>query len=184
MQPTVQTPADPRPVFLWIAIITAASVLLSLSFACATPFSAFAAAAALSLPRKHAMTLVGFTWLANQFVGYAVLDYPQTANSMVWGAVIGAAALLATFACSKVNAQYKALSTIKRSVLVFITGVVVYQLVMLLALFTPLGNIQDFNSAVLSHVILIDIAAFIALLVVNALGRNAGLLPQIQPHQL
>lgn len=179
MQSTIHAPADPR-LFLWIAIITAASVLFSLVFACATPFAAFAAAAALSLPRKQALILLAATWLANQVIGYVMLGYPQTINSFIWGAVIGVSALLAAYACCAVNARYEALPKISRSILVLVTGVLTYQALMLLALFTPLGDIRDFNAAVLSHVLLIDIGAFAALLVVNALGRNAGLLPIIQ----
>jgi hypothetical protein len=54
---------------LWIALLVAASVAFTLGFACATPLAAFAAIAALSMPRKDALLLIGLVWLANQAVG-------------------------------------------------------------------------------------------------------------------
>lgn len=180
MQNFQPSSADSTRTYVWIAIITMASVACSLSFACATPFAAFAAAAALSLPRKQALFLVGSAWLANQLVGYGLLGYPQNANSFMWGAVIGGAALLATFACHKANGAFANLSKPVLTVVVFVTGVLVYQAAMLLALFTPLGNIADFNVPMIKLVVGVDIVAFLGLLVVNELGRNVGLLPATQ----
>jgi MFS family permease len=176
MQTEFQPPSENWRTPFWIALLTLASVAFSLGFACATPFAAFAAAAALSLPRKHALWLVGATWLANQIIGYGLLNYPQSANSFTWGAVIGAAALLATFVCSKLNTKYEKHANALHLVLIFAAGVLVYQLVMLVALFTPLGDIRDFNAGVITRIVLIDVGAFIGLLAVNVLGRRLGLL--------
>ena len=46
-------------------------MVLSLAFACATPFAAFAAAAACTLPRRDAVTLSVGAWLANQVLAAA-----------------------------------------------------------------------------------------------------------------
>src|SRR5712691_11934544 len=81
---------------LWLALLVAASAAFSFVFACATPFAAFGAAAALTLSRRDALRLTVAVWLANQVLGYAVLQYPWTANSFAWGAVLGAAAVLTT----------------------------------------------------------------------------------------
>jgi hypothetical protein len=87
------------PLFVF-ALLTAASALASFAFACATPFAAFAviAAAALSLPA--ALVVIGGTWIVNQAIGFGALHYPLDANTMLWGAVIGAAAFAATFSAA------------------------------------------------------------------------------------
>ncbi len=56
---------------LWLALLVAASAAFSFVFACATPFAAFAAAAALTLSRRDALRLTVAVWLANQVLGYA-----------------------------------------------------------------------------------------------------------------
>jgi hypothetical protein len=81
---------------LWIALLAAASVAFTLGFACAAPLAAFAAIAALSMPRKDALLLIGLVWLANQAVGFSVLHYPWTADCFAWGIGLGIVALLAT----------------------------------------------------------------------------------------
>ena len=48
----------------WLGFLVAASVAFSFAFACATPFAAFAAAAAFTLPRRDAITLSMGVWLA------------------------------------------------------------------------------------------------------------------------
>lgn len=81
-----------RPI--WIALLVIAGIAFSLGFACATPFAAFAAAAALTMNRRDAMLLVGLVWLANQGVGFGVLHYPWTVDCLAWGAGLGIVALL------------------------------------------------------------------------------------------
>src|SRR5712692_7098304 len=76
---------------VWLAMLVAASAAFSFVFACATPFAAFGAAAALTLSRRDALRLTVAVWLANQVLGYAVLKYPWTANSFAWGAVLAVA---------------------------------------------------------------------------------------------
>src|SRR5215470_851248 len=78
----------------WIALLVAASIAFSLGFACATPFAAFAAAAALTMNRRSALLLVGLVWLANQGTGFIVLHYPWRTDSLAWGAGLGIVALL------------------------------------------------------------------------------------------
>src|SRR6185312_12087757 len=79
----------------WIAFLVVAITLSSFVFACATPFAALAAVGALYLRRREALVMVGAAWLANQFIGYVFLHYPQTTDSFAWGAMIGLAALAA-----------------------------------------------------------------------------------------
>jgi hypothetical protein len=80
---------------LWIALITVGSIGFSFALACATPFAALATLAALNMPRRDLLALVGVAWLANHIIGYGFLAYPQTWDSFAWGGAIGIAALLA-----------------------------------------------------------------------------------------
>src|SRR6478672_11457090 len=98
--PQPHSPASPAGWrhLLWLALVVGASVGLSLGFACAMPFAAFAAAAALTLPRRGALALILSVWFANQLVGFTALSYPLTASTFEWGAALGAVAVLATLA--------------------------------------------------------------------------------------
>jgi hypothetical protein len=94
MQQQSRSPLAPWRRFLWLAAVAAASVAFSLGLACAVPLAAFAAAAALTLSRQDALVLIIAVWLANQLVGFAVLDYPWTTSAFAWGAALGAVAIL------------------------------------------------------------------------------------------
>jgi hypothetical protein len=85
------------PLFVFV-LLTAACALASFAFACATPFAAFAVIAAATLSLPAALVVVGGTWIVNQAIGFGALHYPLDAGTMLWGAVIGAAAFAATFA--------------------------------------------------------------------------------------
>jgi hypothetical protein len=88
------TPADVARRWAWIALLGGASIGFSLIFACATPFVALVTLAALNMDRRDAFIVTGAVWLANQAVGYGVLDYPRTFDSYAWGGGIGVAVLL------------------------------------------------------------------------------------------
>ncbi len=83
------------PLFVFV-LLTAACALASFAFACATPFAAFAVIAAATLSVPAALVVVGGTWIVNQAIGFGALHYPLDGNTMLWGAVIGAAAIAAT----------------------------------------------------------------------------------------
>src|ERR1700754_4278892 len=96
-------PVAPRhaPLFAFV-LLAATSALASLALACATPFAAFAVIAAAMLPRRQALLVVLGSWLVNHGLGFCVLHYPVNGTTMLWGLVIGAAALAATLAASGV----------------------------------------------------------------------------------
>ena len=101
-QPTL---ADVVRRWAWIGILGGSSIGFSLLFACATPFVALVTLAALSMTRRDALIVTGAVWLANQAVGYGILDYPRTFDSYAWGVAIGVAALLALFAARTIGEQ-------------------------------------------------------------------------------
>ena len=53
----------------------------------------------------RATTVLVALWLANQIIGYAVLGYPRTANSVMWGLAIGVAAVASTMIAQVIVAR-------------------------------------------------------------------------------
>lgn len=163
----------------WIALLTAASVLFSLAFTCATPFAALACVAALKLQRRDAFLLVGASWLVNQLVGYGVLNYPQTWDSFAWGAVIGVGALAATAAVFEIDARVRKRGAAQAAVLSvvasFAIAFVAYQVVLFAATsFLPSGE-AAFSAGVVLDILKINIAAFAGLLALQRIGEATGI---------
>src|SRR5215469_7960355 len=96
---TVSRLADKRE-FQWVlgSLLVGATIILSGRYACAVPFAALAALAAVASDRKNGFILIGATWLANQAVGFAFLNYPLEFQSIAWGLMLGISAALSLFA--------------------------------------------------------------------------------------
>jgi hypothetical protein len=88
---------EPRylPLFCF-TLLTMCCALASLWFACAAPFAAFAVVAAAMLTLRPAFLVVTGAWLVNQGIGFGFLHYPIDTNTILWGFVIGLAAMAAT----------------------------------------------------------------------------------------
>lgn len=163
----------------WIALLTAATVLFSLAFACAIPFAALACVAALKLERRDAFLLVGASWLVNQLVGYGVLNYPQTWDSFAWGAMIGIGALAATAAAFAIDANLRkgnaAQAMVLSAVASFAGAFVAYQVELFAATaFLPSGE-TAFSARVVLDILKINIAAFAGLLILQRVGEATGI---------
>ena len=145
-------PVAPRlaPMFCF-ALLTASCALASFAFACATPFAAFAVAAAAMLPLRPALLVVAGAWLVNQIIGFGMLHYPVDGHTIAWGFVIGAAALLATVASSTLLAL---LPRGRMSVVLAITLVVAYATyeIALLAATPFLGGEGAFTAAIVARI--------------------------------
>jgi hypothetical protein len=74
--------------------LLAAGILCS-ALGCVVPFAALSALAALCLPRRAALAVVGATWACNQAVGFLVKHYPRDSSTIAWGIGIGVAAFAA-----------------------------------------------------------------------------------------
>ena len=151
--------AGSRP---WITTLVVSSIAFSTIFACATPFAALAVIAAVTLGRRDAIFCVLAAWLANQFIGYAFLGYPQTAGSFAWGGVMAVAALASVFA--SIGALSRIVGEWKRVAAAFVASVLSYQAVMLLASLTPLGGLGDFTVSIVGYVIGVNAMAMAGLL--------------------
>jgi len=78
---------------LWVSLLTAASTATTLALACATPFPALAALAAVHMRRRDGIALMLLAWGASQFVGFFLLGYPRDGSTLGWGFALGTAAV-------------------------------------------------------------------------------------------
>lgn len=79
---------------LWIMLLTAASTATTLMLACATPFPALAALAAVHMRGRDGIALMLVAWLASQFVGYLALAYPHDWRTLGWMPGLASAAVV------------------------------------------------------------------------------------------
>jgi hypothetical protein len=160
---------------LWLALLVAASLVFSLGLACAVPLAAFAAAAALSLSQRDALLLILLVWLANQLVGFALLDYPLTAITFAWGAVLGIVAILATWAAQWIVGRLVNARGTFTVTATFLTAFAVYEATLFGVSATMLGGAEIYTLAIQSRIFAINATAFVGLLVVNQLAASVGL---------
>lgn len=163
---------------LWLVLLVASSMVFSLSFACAAPLVAFGVAAALTLPQRDALSLICGVWLADQVVGYTIIHYPWTANSLAWGAILGVAAVLATLAAQwtvqRLGRQPKAVVALAALLAAF----TVYEGVLVAPALAGLGGMGGFTAAVIGRIFAINAGALVGLLGLNYLGIAVGLAAQ------
>ncbi|UWU65712.1 hypothetical protein [Bradyrhizobium sp. NC92] len=144
-------PVAPRlaPV-LCFALLTLSCALASFALACATPFAAFAVVAAAMLPLRNALLVIAGAWLVNQGIGFGALHYPVDGNTIAWGLVIGAAALLSTAAASAVLRMLPQRRTPLMLAVTLIAAYAAYEIALLAA--TPfLGGEDAFTAAVVAR---------------------------------
>jgi hypothetical protein len=156
-------PVEPRhaPLFCF-ALLTAACALASFALACATPFAAFAVMAAAMLPLRQALLVVTGAWLVNQGIGFGALHYPIDRNAMLWGVVIGIAALAATATSAAILRLLPRNNTPLVLALALIGGYGAYELTLLAA--TPfLAGADSFTAAVVGRIGFLNVAWLIGL---------------------
>jgi hypothetical protein len=151
------TPVGPRSAPLFnFGLLTAACVLASLAFACATPFAAFAVIAAAILPLPSALLVVAATWVVNQAIGFSALHYPLDAKTIHWGVVIGAAALAGTAAAASVLQLTRRMGGAVALALALVAAYAAYELVLFAA--TPfLGGAGAFTAAIVGRIAALNI---------------------------
>jgi hypothetical protein len=141
--------------------------------ACATPFAALAALAALFLPRRDAFVLVGANWLANQAIGFNLMHYPLTWDCFRGGLNLGVACLLCTGAAM---AGYQTLRRIGWTLAVigsFVAAFVVFEGALIV---TDLGRSHgSISLPIVQYIFSINGLAFAGLLVLQSLGAKIGL---------
>jgi hypothetical protein len=171
---------------LWLAALLAASVGFTFGFACAVPFAAFGAIAALTLHRRDALLLTVALWLVNQVIGFTILHYPWDGMTFTWGAVLGVIAVLSTVAARAIVRDRRLIAA---SLASFAAAFVVYEGSLYIVSAAALGGTEDFTTAIVLRILAINAAAFAVLLTVSlliaaaagaragSLGRDARALP-------
>ena len=160
---------------LWLALLVAATVAFTSVFACAAPFAAFGAAAALTLSRRDALLLTVGLWLANQLMGYLVLGYPWTLNSVAWAPAIGAAAILGTLAAQWTVRRLAAASHVARALAALLVAFVVYEAAIFAVSIALLGGTHTFAPSIIGQVFMTNVVALVGLYGLNRLGAALGL---------
>ncbi len=157
------------PLFCF-ALLTASCALASFALACATPFAGFAVIAAAMLPLRSALLVVTGAWLVNQGIGFGALHYPVDVNTVLWGLVIGFAALAATVASAAILRSLPKRSPPLVLALALFAAYGAYELVLLAA--TPfLGGAANFTAAVVGRLALLNAAWLIGLVGTSELVR-------------
>jgi hypothetical protein len=154
---------------LWLAILIGSSLVFSAGFACAAPFEAIGAAAAITLARRDALLVSAVTWLINQCVGYGMLGYPWTSNSVAWGIALGAATLLATVAAGAAFRMETAIPKAFRFAIAFVSAFLAFEAAIYVAALFFLGGVQDFTIGTVSHVFVINAATIVGLVIIYSL---------------
>ena len=112
---------------LWIGLLTVASLLTTLVFACATPFPSLAALAAVHMKRRDGAALMVAAWVVSQTVGFCFMGYPWDGATALSGVAIGTGALAALFAAVAVDTRLPATNPLARLVIAYLVGFVAFK---------------------------------------------------------
>jgi hypothetical protein len=157
------------PLFCF-ALLTVSCALASFALACATPFAAFAVVATAMLPLRPALLVVTGAWLVNQAIGFGALHYPIDTSTILWGLVIGAAALAATMASAVVLRTLPQIATPAVLALALVCAYAAYEFTLLAA--TPfLGGSGAFTVDIVARLGLLSACWLIALVAVCEIVR-------------
>jgi hypothetical protein len=159
----------------WLALLTATSILSTFVLACATPFPAFAALAALRMRRVDAVLLVVATVLANQVVGFGFLHYPHTITCIAWGPALLIASWASMEAASFVAQRTRAPLDPLRALYVLVATMCVFKVAVFI-----FGAILGSNgSAFVVHFLITFLwtnsATFLVLMLLQRLAVAIGL---------
>jgi hypothetical protein len=158
------------PLFCF-ALLTISCALASLLFACAAPFAAFAVVAAATLTLRSALLVVTGAWLVNQGIGFGLLHYPVDTNTILWGLVIGLAALAATLMSTIVLRVLPRSGTPVALAIALLGACCVYEVVLFAA--TPfLGGTGSFTVAIVVRLGLLSALWLIGLVAVCEVVRQ------------
>ncbi len=160
---------------LWIGFLAVATLLATGALACAIPFAALAALAALDTKHNDGVWLVGAVWLANQVYGFTVLGYPMEGQAIAWGVLMGVGAIAAYYAARAAVVAMSPYGFVATLLAALPTAFLVYEAALFVGtLVLPRGE-GAFNYDVLVYVSVLEVSAFIVLLVAHRLAVASGL---------
>lgn len=117
----------------WILLLTLASTVTTLALACATPFPALAALAAVHMRRRDGVALMVAAWVASQAVGFCVLGYPRVPSTFGWAAAMGVAAIAGVLAAGWCTDRVSPARPALRLSIGFVAAFVAFKLVIIVA---------------------------------------------------
>ncbi|MFA5900334.1 MAG: hypothetical protein WC829_14625 [Hyphomicrobium sp.] len=161
---------------LWIGLLTAATLLMTGVFACAVPFAALAALAAFDTERNDGILLVGAVWLANQIYGFTVLGYPHEAQAYYWGLTMGVGAVAAYYAARAVVRTLAPKGALLALFAALPVAFLAYEAAIYAGTLLLSHGEGAFNTDVVFYVALVEVVAFLALLIAHRLAVAAGLI--------
>ena len=149
---------------LWIVLLTAASTLTTLIFACATPFPALAALAAVHMRRQDGVTLMLIAWAASQVVGFGLLGYSHNPSTLAWAVALGMAAIGSAGAAYATLRHVRQTSTAARLALAYVVGFAAFKGIVVLWAFGLGGVATAFAPKLLAEQFVRNGAILIGLL--------------------
>lgn len=159
---------------LWISVMAAASIASTLVFACAMPFEALAAFAALHFGRRDGVLLTALCWAANQAIGFGLLHYPVEFTSLAWSPGLLLAAIASLFAARRAAARLGHARVLVRAPATLAAGFLAFKAVVLV-LALALGGVETTLSPYYSGVQIVRDGAFLlAFLTLHAAMRRLG----------
>jgi hypothetical protein len=159
----------------WLACLVLVISALSFVFACATPFAAFGVLAAMTLSRTDAIRITVALWMANQVIGYAVLEYPRTGNSFSWGLAIGVAAVASTIVARLILSRLQTARGLTRAVVALGGTFAVYEAALFTVAVAGLGGTGSFAAAIVGRILVINAAALAGLYALYRIGVAVGI---------
>jgi hypothetical protein len=168
-------PTDVARRWAWIGLLGGASIGFSLVFACATPFVALVTLAALTMSRRDAFIVTGAVWLANQAVGYGILDYPQTFDSYAWGVAIGIAVLLALAVAQAIGERFERSGPFVSTGLAFLSSFAVYELALYAASFGLSSGDTAFSWPIVGYILQVNALGLGGLILLKLVAASVGL---------
>lgn len=156
----------------WIALLVAASLVLTLGFACAVPLAAFAAVAALTLRRRDALIAVGLVWLANQAVGFTVLQYPWTTETLAWGVALLAVGFAATLAAELYVARYSLPQSLAVAPVAFLVAFAAYEGLLFAVSAAVQSGTEAYSIGTMARIFAINALAFVGLVAISKLSAS------------
>ena len=158
----------------WLAVLVLAVSALSFVFACATPFAAFGVLAALTLSRTDAIRITIALWMANQAIGFGILGYPVTVNSVGWGLAIGGAAVSSTMVARLIISRLRTARGLTRAVVALAGTFAVYEIALFTVAVAGLGGIGSFAALIVGRIVVINAAALVGLHALYRIGVAVG----------
>ena len=158
----------------WPALLVIATTGSSVVFACAVPFAAFGVLAAMTLSRADALRITVVLWLTNQAVGYLLLGYPRTVNSVAWGLILGGVAIVSLLVAQRIASTLRTAPAVLCALAAFGGSFLVYEALLYVFAVGGLGGTSSFAPAIVGRIVAVNAVALGGLFGLYRLGVVLG----------